>query len=154
MHSKELHEILEQHKLWLDSGDKEGRQADFSGATLYCSNFRNSVLRRANLSGSDLEGSDLEYADLKGANLSGVNLSRTYLQGANFEGAEGILQWQSPLGQKRICYSVKHDRCIMHKLGCFWGTTEEAAEAIQKKYGEGSLYEKFLLMQVEALEEE
>lgn len=30
----------------------------------------------------------------------------------------------------------------------------EAVEAIRRKYGENSLYEKFLLMQVEALEQE
>jgi hypothetical protein len=39
----------------------------------------------------------------------------------------------------------------MFKLGCFWGTTEEAVKAIRKKYGEGSTYEKQLLLASEVL---
>ena len=125
----DIKKILDDHKLWRETGGEKGTQA---------------YLRGAYLRDTSLEGANLRYANLYGANLYGANLV----------GATGILQWQSPQGLKRICYSVKHDDCVMHKLSCFWGTTDEAVEAIRKKYGEGSLYEQFLLMQAEALEGE
>ena len=81
------------------------------------------------------------------ANLGGADLS-----GANLSGATGITQWLAPQGMKRICFSVKHDECIMHNLvGCFWGDTQEAVKAIREKYGKNSLYEQFLLLQAKAL---
>ena len=116
--------ILEKHKIWLETNGADGERAN------------------------------LEVADLEGANLWGAYLRGAHLSGADLWGAKGILQWQSPQGQKRICFSVKHKDHVMHQLGCFWGTTDEAVTAIREKYGEGSLYEKFLLLQVEALEGE
>lgn len=108
----------------------------------------------ADLSGANLSGVNLSYANLSCANLYDANLNGAYLRSAILRGAKGVIQWQSPQGEKRICISVKHSECVMHKLGCFWGTTDEAVENIRRKYGENSLYEKFLLMQVEALEAE
>ena len=127
----EIKKILDDHKLWRETGGEKGARADLAGA--------------------NLERAYLEGANLYDANLHDANLERANLYGANLVGARGILQWQSPQGENRICYSVKAEDCVMHKLGCFWGTTDEAVEAIRKKYGEGSLYEKFLLMQAEAL---
>lgn len=83
-------------------------------------------------------------ADLKGA----------YLEGANLSCATYVLQWQAPQGVRRTCYSVKHDKCVMHKLGCFWGTTEQAIKAIRKKYGNDSMYEQLLFLNTQALEVE
>jgi hypothetical protein len=39
----------------------------------------------------------------------------------------------------------------MHKLGCFWGNTDEAVKAIREKYGDDSLYEQLLLLNTKAL---
>lgn len=183
MDSKKLKAILQQHKLWVDSEGEKGRRADFASADLESADlrdadltgvnlykadlceanlyradlgdacFKDANLYKADLSGADLSGASLYCANLRGANLTGVNIKSANLSFANFYNAKGVIQWQSPQGVKRNCYSVKHDLCVMHKLGCFWGNTVEAVEAIQKKYGENSLYEKFLLMQVEALEE-
>ena len=50
MTKEELEAILEQHDLWLNSNEKEGK----------C----------ANLSYADLSGANLSYADLSNANLS------------------------------------------------------------------------------------
>jgi len=159
----DIKKILDDHKLWRETGGKKGARANIHGAnfrsadlrgTNFCyASFRYADFRDADLEGANLEGSYLEGADLEGANLEGANLYGAYLAGANFYGAnlydaKGILQWQAPQGEKRICYSVKHDDCVMHKLGCFWGTTDEAVEAIRNKYGEGSLYEKFLLIKL------
>ena len=157
-----IKKILDDHKLWLDGKGGERadlREANLYGANLSRANLYGADLREANLYGADLREANLYGANLSRANLSEADLSRADLRGANLSGAsleraKGILQWQAPQGIKRICYSVKHDNCIMHQLGCFWGTTEEAVEAIRKKYGEGSLYEEFLLLQVKALEAE
>ena len=42
----------------------------------------------------------------------------------------------------------------MHKLGCFWGTTEQAVEAIREKCGNSSMYEQLLVLNAQALEVE
>jgi len=69
----------------------------------------------------------------------------------DLEGTAGTMQWQSPQG--RICYSFKDGNHVVHKIGCFSGTTEEAVRAIRKKYGEDSMYEQLLLLNTKALEE-
>jgi hypothetical protein len=126
--------------------------SDLRGADLYGADLSGANLRDANLIYTDLRDAILRCADLSGANLNGANLRGADLSGVNLSGAMGIMQWQAPQGEKRTCYSVKHANCVMHKLGCFWGDTDEAIKAIIKKYGENSLYEEFLLMQVKALE--
>ena len=74
-------------------------------------------------------------ANLYGANLSGANLSR-----ADLSGAVGVVSF-GPIGNdRRIGYAVRHSRYVMVKLGCFWGTEEEALAAIAKKYGPRSKY--------------
>ena len=140
----DIQKTLEDHKMWVLTEGKAGIKADLHGA----------YLRDVNLQGAYLRFVNLRYAYLRYAYLHGTDLHGAYLHGADLRGARGILQWQAPQGEKRICYSVKHDDCVMHKIECFWGTTDEALGAIRKKYGEDSLYEKFLLMQVEALEGE
>jgi hypothetical protein len=137
---------------YADLGGAYLRGADFYGADLRGAYFRDANLRGANLSGAYLYGANLSGAYLYGADLSGAYLSDAYLGDAYLSGARGIIQWQAPQGERRICYSVKYDYGVMHKLGCFWGSTDEAVEAIRNKYGMGSLYEQFLLMQVQALE--
>ena len=137
-----IQKILDDHKLWV--AGKGGKRADLSGFDLSEVNFH----------GANLSGANLNITDLKKTNLRGANLSGACLYKVNLYDAEGILQWQSPQGKKRICYSVKHDDCVMHKLGCFWGTTEEAVTAIRKKYGERSLYEQALVLMAKCLEEE
>lgn len=68
MENKEIKEILEEHKKWLD-GSPDGIRANLSWADLYGAD-----LRGANLSKADLSWADLSWADLYGANLSGANL--------------------------------------------------------------------------------
>jgi uncharacterized protein YjbI with pentapeptide repeats len=183
MNQEQLKEILQKHKDWLDDIE-DCAKANLKGADLQFANLEGADLRYFNLHGADLEdanlkgadlinanlvdanlrgadlkdanlyGADLKDANLRYVNLRGAKLKYAYLHGAYLSSTRGIIHWQSPLGEKRICYSVKHDDCVMHQLGCFWGDTDEAIEAIREKYGDDSLYEKFLLMQVEALEEE
>ena len=85
---EELKEILEQHRLWLCSDEKEGKRADLtdadlSGANLTRANLRFAVLTSANLTGANLTGVDLYDANLIGANLTRANLTNAYLYNAN-----------------------------------------------------------------------
>lgn len=125
--------------------------SNLQGANLRYSNLRCANLRDSNLYGASLRDSNLGDSNLRGANLEGAYLHGANLEGADLEGAKGIMQWQAPQGEKRICYSVKHDNCVMHKLGCFWGDTDEAVRAIREKYGNNSMYEQILLLNAKAL---
>ena len=107
MKASELKEILDQHRLWIQSNGAEGQRAnlgyaDFTGANLIGANLMNASLsgadlRYANLSGADLGGANLEGANLWGADLNGAslhsanlvnaNLTRANLTGANLTGA-------------------------------------------------------------------
>ena len=97
--------ILEQHREWLGSGGRAGRQASLNGAVLAGGDFRGAKLARADLrgtnlagadcSGADLSSADLEAADLananlEGADLSGANLRRCNLQGCRLRGVKGL----------------------------------------------------------------
>ena len=58
MEQKELNEILQLHKMWLN--DEEGCK---------CANLRDADLRDADLQDADLWGANLQDADLRGADL-------------------------------------------------------------------------------------
>ena len=53
---EELKVILAEHKKWLDSGGKEGKQANLSGTDLRKTNLSGADLAKANLSGAKLRG--------------------------------------------------------------------------------------------------
>jgi hypothetical protein len=93
----DIKKILEDHKLWLETGGKEGKRAylrgaDLSEADLQRANFsdadlQRADLRRANLSDADLDEAYLIGADLVDADLRGAYLRRANLNGADFRGA-------------------------------------------------------------------
>ena len=131
--TNDLPAILDAHRLWL-------RNEGGYRANLYGANLSEANLSRADLSGAYLYGANLTRADLTRANLSGANLSRANLSGADLSGAVGVVSF-GPIGNdRRIGYAVRHSRYVMVKLGCFWGTEEEALAAIAKKYGPRSKY--------------
>ena len=100
MTKKELDEILNRHKHWLnkdcdgwenmraDLSDANLRRADLSYADLRHANLRRADLSGADLSGADLSGADLRRADLSGADLSGADLSYADLSGADLSYAD------------------------------------------------------------------
>jgi uncharacterized protein YjbI with pentapeptide repeats len=67
MNTKELKEVLEQHKAWLNDGG--GERASLWGANLRVANLRGAGLRGANLRGADLQDADLRGADLRSADI-------------------------------------------------------------------------------------
>lgn len=99
---KELKEILELHRKWLD-GEDNGKRAnlcnvdlsgvDLSGADLFeadlsCADLSGVDLRDANLCNVDLCCANLNGAKLCCANLNGANLYKANLSGANLGGAD------------------------------------------------------------------
>ena len=91
MRKKELTEILERHKLWLNN--EGGERANLIGANLKGANLRYANLTGANLSDANLIDANLIDANLRGAYLIGAylsdtNLSGAYLSGADFSGAD------------------------------------------------------------------
>lgn len=85
----ELSKILKDHKLWLDTDEKEGCCANLQRVDLYRTDFMGADLRfaelqGANLSYANLEGVNLGYAELYGADLRFAKLMRSNLKGANF----------------------------------------------------------------------
>ena len=97
----ELEIILEQHRDWVQSDGRTGRQADLSrlnleGSDLTDTNLQGALLNGAVLKGADLlltdlQGASLLQAHLEGANLLGARLREANLQGARLEGATGLL---------------------------------------------------------------
>jgi uncharacterized protein YjbI with pentapeptide repeats len=102
----ELAEILDQHKIWVESGGDTGSKADLSGVNLSKAdltgvNLQGALLHRTNLVGADLSmanlrGASLVRADLRNANLLGTELRGANLMGANLYGADGL--WFGRLG--------------------------------------------------------
>jgi uncharacterized protein YjbI with pentapeptide repeats len=102
----EFASILDQHRLWVESGGDEGTKADLSGANLENAdltgvNLQGAILQRANLRNADLSmanlrGASLMQADLCNANLLGAELRGANLMGATLYGAEGL--WLGRLG--------------------------------------------------------
>lgn len=84
MTEKELKEILEKHRKWLNNKDG-GERANLSYA-----NLRDANLRDADLSDANLSVANLRDADLHGANLIGIQYNETtafFAQSCPEEGA-------------------------------------------------------------------
>jgi uncharacterized protein YjbI with pentapeptide repeats len=102
----ELAAILDQHRIWAESGGEAGAKADLFGADLSHAeltgaNLQGAFLNKANLRNADLSmanlrGASLVQADLRGANLLGTELRGANLMGATLYGAEGL--WVGRLG--------------------------------------------------------
>jgi len=97
MDASKLKEILEQHKLWIETNGKQGERANLKGAFLYDAILYDAYLTHADLTGANLyranlstvnfSGADLTGAYLKGAILYHASLYSANLRGANLEGA-------------------------------------------------------------------
>jgi len=102
----ELAEILDQHKIWVETGGESGTKADFcgvdlanadlTGVNLQGAHLHKANLRNADLSLANLRGASLVRADLRDANLLGAELRGADLMGANLYGVEGL--WVGRLG--------------------------------------------------------
>src|SRR5437899_3207369 len=110
----ELAEILDQHKIWAESGGESGAKADLCGVNLAKAdltgvNLQGAHLHRTNLAGADLSmanlrGASLVRSNLQNANLLGTELRGANLMGANLYGAEGL--WFGGLGGTNLFDAV------------------------------------------------
>src|ERR1700681_1693969 len=102
----DLAEVLDQHKIWAESGGESGAKADLCGvnlsnADLTGANLQGAALNKTKLQGADLSlanlrGTSLVQADLRDTNLLGTELRGANLMGATLYGAEGL--WVGRLG--------------------------------------------------------
>ncbi len=99
-----LPKLIEDHRLWVETSGKNGRQLDLSGydlrdlvslkrekltaikavgAKFFGMNLFSIELQNATLDGSDFRNCDMEGADLRASTFKGANLNHTRLKGAN-----------------------------------------------------------------------
>ena len=97
MNGKELNDILENHKKWLegeeggvcaDLRDTNMTGTDLRGADLRHTDMKGTDLRDANMTGTDLRGADMRDADMKGTYLRDANMTGTDLRGADMRDAD------------------------------------------------------------------
>src|SRR6266849_5180307 len=105
----DLAEILDQHKMWVESGGESGVKADLCGVNLANAdltgvNLQGAHLHRMNLAGADLSMANLRGGSLVRSNLQNANLLGTELRGANLYGAEGL--WFGRLGGTNLFDAV------------------------------------------------
>jgi uncharacterized protein YjbI with pentapeptide repeats len=92
----DLAEILDQHKMWVESGGESGVKADLCAVNLSHSDLTGVNLEGAFIQRANLIGADLSMANLRGASLVQADLRGANLMGANLYGAEGV--WVGRLG--------------------------------------------------------
>ncbi|BBI90293.1 hypothetical protein MRS_176 [Staphylococcus phage MR003] len=73
---EELHKVLEEHKLWLDSNSEEGAKADLSYTILRNANLVDADLRSANLRGAKL--SQASTQNIKGLKVYSIDNIGTF----------------------------------------------------------------------------
>ena len=65
----ELAEVLDQHRIWVESGGETGAKADLCGVSLAKADLTGVNLQGASLQRVNLAGADLSMANLRGASL-------------------------------------------------------------------------------------
>ena len=84
---KELKEILDLHKKWLNNA-RSGARANLRSANLRSANLRSADLRYADLRSADLRYADLRSADLRSADLRYADLRYADLSYADLRSAD------------------------------------------------------------------
>src|SRR5205814_4344943 len=114
----ELAGIVKGHRLWLESGGKEGRKADLSdkklhvGSELKGVNLQGAILNGANFGDANLTDTNFQRADLRRANFGKAALRRTNfreadLQNANLEETNFLLSAQLSPGRMSLVRSFR-----------------------------------------------
>lgn len=116
--------------------------ADLRGANLCKAN-----LNDANLFEANLEGANLHYANLCNANLCNANLHGVKLYATNLCGTQGIDP--NELGiiiiQSGKYPATIHPRHRWVRIGCFYGSFEDALVKRGKEYPNEYLFEKNII---------
>lgn len=93
LNNDQLQIILEEHKLWLKTNGKEGKQAelsrtDLSNRNLSFANLERAILSASNLTNAKLINANLNKAILRKTLLIKANLNYAYLSGATLTSAD------------------------------------------------------------------
>ena len=80
MKPQDLKIILDNHKLWIESKQKQGKQANLERAYLQGANLEDANLYLANLRGANLKGANLKDANLEGARMWWAKIDKTNIQ--------------------------------------------------------------------------
>jgi uncharacterized protein YjbI with pentapeptide repeats len=122
-----LKQIIDDHRIWLDSGGKKGARADLSRVELEGSLWR-ADLREADLSYASLRGVDLDHAQLQRANLRHADMTGASLWQANLRDAD--LRSASLRGAS---WHADLSGADLHGADCaggsFWGARLNVADA-------------------------
>ena len=136
---KELKEILEKHRKWINSEDG-GERAD---------------LRNANLIDADLRGANLIGADLSNAYMRDADLRDAYMRGADLRDVDLGFDCCFACVKDQPIYQVcgvglfrrtltLHAKGLRNDwvwfAGCFSGNEEALREAVEGKYGKDCDY--------------
>ena len=113
-------------------------RADLSGADLRGADLSGAYLSGADLSGAYLRGAYLRGADLRGADLSSADLRGADLRGKKLVGDRPVLQI-GPIGSRQdYLLSFITDGGVILRAGCFEGSRDEFAAAVEKTHGESA----------------
>ena len=147
---EQIAEIIESHGKWL-RGEEGGKRADFSFKDCRGANFVDANCRGANFEGANCRGANCRGANFEGANCRGANFVGANLIGANFEGAR---IWSTNLSETNLdgrwvvvaqigsrkgttYYDKVND---ITRCGCFKGTLDEFAEAVEREHSDHPQY--------------
>ena len=122
MEQTKLRKILDEHKRWIETNQREGSRADLREADLQGADLRKADLRRADLWRADLWKANLREANLQGANLWEANLRESDLRRADLQEANLDYScwplWCGSLGikvDKKIAVQLAYHFC---RLDC------------------------------------
>jgi len=88
MFQDKLDEILEAHRIWVESNGVVGKRAFLRFADLRGLKFHGATLQGANLTFAFMRGLDLEGVNFNDAKLEGADLCNAYLRDASFIDAD------------------------------------------------------------------
>jgi len=124
----QLKQIIDDHRVWLDSSGEKGTKADLSHAEIEGALWR-ADLREADLSYASLRGVDMDHVQLQRANLRHADLTGASLWQANLRDAD--LRSASLRGAKLDHADLSG--ADLHATDCsegsFWGARLSVADA-------------------------
>ncbi|NKB60974.1 MAG: TIR domain-containing protein [Gammaproteobacteria bacterium] len=106
---EELDEVLDKHRVWLESEGKQGARAELVECDLTAIDLSETNLKRAILSGSILQNTNLRKSDLRKAEMLETDLFSADLTQADLRQAD---LWQSDMGETTLVDANLSGTCL------------------------------------------